>query len=320
MASKKPTIMIGGSEYISAEEIRDRYQLPHKLILRFLGKPDEIDPAQTRRSQRRLYLWNRVNDAMGAMLAEKERVRQEELERGGTKLDKNGDGLRDQSGRVTSEAKAQASAPPPKAPKYITPTGLRGKRYWTDKMIQDLLGGPDATARNPHYRSAAPMRLYLLSRVDAIESTLDVEAMKQARLKRSAAARRAVATRQKNLEMRIFTINLNCRFDEPLALVRSKAATANEEIAAYHEHEYQAYVERCLARGKKPEPRRGPAHPEVAAEDRWAVNYLRHERSSYDDLLYEFGSWARDMLRRRIHREIAKAYPDLREAAVRMIR
>lgn len=318
MASKRSTIMIEGSEYISAREISNKYQISHELIRRFLGKPDEIDHAQTRRSQQRLYLWNRVKDAVGEMLVEKERVRQEELERRRAELDKKEAGLREQSRRAKAETKTQAPAPPPKAPRYITPTGLRGKRYWTDKMIQDLLGEPDEMADNPHYRSAAPMRLYLLSRVDAIESTLDVEAMKQARLKRSAAARRAVATRQKNLEMRIFTINLNYRFDEPLALVRSKAATANEEIVAYHEREYQAYVERCLARGEEPEPRRGPAHPKVAAEDRWAINYLRHERSSYDDLLYEFGSWARDILRRRIHQEIAKTYPELREAATRM--
>ena len=318
MAGKKPTVMIEGSEYVSAGDINNKYQVSHELIRRFLGKPDKIDPTQTRRSQQRLYLRSRVKDAVGDMLAEKERARQGELEKRGAKSDKEEAGLREQSGRTKSEKKTQDPLPPPKSPRYITPTGLRGKRYWTDKMIQDLLGEPDEMVDNPHYRSAAPMRLYLLSRVDAIESTLDVEAMKQARLKRSAAARRAVKTKQKNLETRVSTINLNCRFDEPLALVRSKAATANEEIVAYHEREYQAYVERCLDRGEEPEPRRGPAHPEVAAEDRWAVNYLRHERSSYDYLLYEFGSWARDILRRRIHQEIAKTYPELGKAATQM--
>ena len=206
-----------------------------------------------------------------------------------------------------------------KAPKYITPTGLRGKRYWTDKMIRDLLGEPDKTAPNPHYSNASPMRLYLLDRVDAIDATLDTDAMRAARERRSAAARQAAVTRKANIPKRAAACDLQCDFGEPLEEVRREAAVANENIREYHREEYDKYAARCRRRGQKPLPRRGPRHPGVPAEDRWAVNYLRHERTDYDLWLYKLGSAARRVLRRRIHEEIARAYPELEAAAMGMV-
>ena len=44
-------------------------------------------------------------------------------------------------------------------------------RGWTDAMVRDLLGEPDKRGANPHYRKAAPTRLYKISRVELIEST-----------------------------------------------------------------------------------------------------------------------------------------------------
>ena len=43
-------------------------------------------------------------------------------------------------------------------------------RGWTDKMVRDYGLEPDVTKTNPHYRSAAPMKLYDLDRVERIES------------------------------------------------------------------------------------------------------------------------------------------------------
>lgn len=60
-----------------------------------------------------------------------------------------------------------------KKPKYITPTGLRGKRNWTNIMIKKLLGSPDTIAPNPHYSCAPEMKLYLLDRVIEVEKSDD---------------------------------------------------------------------------------------------------------------------------------------------------
>lgn len=214
--------------------------------------------------------------------------------------------------------KQEAVQRPKRAPKYITPTGLRGKRYWTDGMIRDLLGEPDKLQQNPHYSGAAPMRLYLLTRVDAIEAMLDVEFMKKARERRSAACARATATRETNRMRRIEECKPRYDFSEPLDIVRVRAEAANRKMAAYHEQEYWEYVERCERRGETPGPRRA-SRTETSSEDRWAVNYLRHECTDYDWLLYELGSIARFNLRMSIHTAIGDRYPELREAAMKLV-
>jgi len=56
----------------------------------------------------------------------------------------------------------------------ITPTRLISERGWTKGLINELLGEPDLFVDNPHYKSAAPMRLYFLDRVKHIEQTSDV--------------------------------------------------------------------------------------------------------------------------------------------------
>ncbi|MGA7742074.1 MAG: hypothetical protein WCE40_09575 [Polyangia bacterium] len=42
---------------------------------------------------------------------------------------------------------------------------------WNRRLIDGLLGAPDRLAPNPHYRRAAPMRLFALDRVAAAEKT-----------------------------------------------------------------------------------------------------------------------------------------------------
>ena len=51
----------------------------------------------------------------------------------------------------------------------LTTASLR-ERGWTDAMIREYLGEPDATRPNPRYWSAAPMKLYLAERAEAAEA------------------------------------------------------------------------------------------------------------------------------------------------------
>ena len=73
--------------------------------------------------------------------------------------------------------------------------GLK-ERGWTEAMIRDLLGKPDALRDNPYYKSADPMRLWRLQRVEAIEATPGF-AQRQARATgQRAAAAKAVQTKK----------------------------------------------------------------------------------------------------------------------------
>jgi hypothetical protein len=51
-----------------------------------------------------------------------------------------------------------------KASGYITLSRVLG-RGWSKGQVEAILGEPDALPRNPHYRKAAPMRLYTKVRV-----------------------------------------------------------------------------------------------------------------------------------------------------------
>jgi hypothetical protein len=70
------------------------------------------------------------------------------------------------------------------------------QRGWTEAMIRDLLGAPDLTVKNPHYSSAAPMRLWRLRRAEEIEASPEFARERERAGRRRAGAARAAETRK----------------------------------------------------------------------------------------------------------------------------
>lgn len=81
------------------------------------------------------------------------------------------------------------------AARCIGAAGLR-ERGWTEAMIRDVLGKPDRYVDNPHYKSAAPMRLWRLQRVEAIEATPEFAGRKERADRQCAAAGRGAEKRK----------------------------------------------------------------------------------------------------------------------------
>jgi hypothetical protein len=83
--------------------------------------------------------------------------------------------------------------------KCVGAAGLKA-RGWTEGLITTLLGDPDLTVDNPHYKTAAPMRLWRLQRAEAAEAlpefTSRSQRAKRERLGRQIAAAKAQETRQ----------------------------------------------------------------------------------------------------------------------------
>lgn len=73
--------------------------------------------------------------------------------------------------------------------------GLK-ERGWTEAMIRDLLGEPDDTADNPHYKSAAPRRLWRLRKVEAAEAGPEFAARRERAERQSASAAKGVVTKR----------------------------------------------------------------------------------------------------------------------------
>ena len=54
---------------------------------------------------------------------------------------------------------------------FISASGLKWKRFWTDSLINKFLGEPDKLGINLLYRTGPKVRLYNLKRVVEVERT-----------------------------------------------------------------------------------------------------------------------------------------------------
>ena len=73
--------------------------------------------------------------------------------------------------------------------------GLKA-RGWTEAMIRDLLGEPDVLTDNPHYKTAAPRRLWRMRKVEAAEATPEFAARRERAERQCEAASKAAGTRK----------------------------------------------------------------------------------------------------------------------------
>ncbi|MGW2013697.1 hypothetical protein [Streptomyces sp. NPDC001927] len=181
---------------------------------------------------------------------------------------------------------------------FVTLTGLR-ERGWTDPMVRDLLGEPDIQGRDPRRWSIAPVRLYRLARVEAVERTPEFARAAAAPGSRSAAAEAGAERRRRAV----------------LAAIRAEPITVPRLPAAE--------LERRAVRHRQPLGARGPGGPGgpaggvvAGALVRWQVTYLRHALARYETLLDGlFGSTGRAeaerLLRARLYEAIGAAYPHL---------
>lgn len=73
--------------------------------------------------------------------------------------------------------------------------GLKA-RGWTEAMIRDLLGDPDLLTDNPHYKTAAPRRLWRLQKVEVAEAEPGFARRKEDAARQCASAAKAADTRR----------------------------------------------------------------------------------------------------------------------------
>ncbi|MEU3744627.1 MULTISPECIES: hypothetical protein [Streptomyces] len=182
---------------------------------------------------------------------------------------------------------------------YVTLTGVR-RRGWTDSMVRDLLGSPDVQGRDPRRWSLAPVRLYLLVRVETVERTAEFAAASLLSKARSAAAG-VYAERRR-----------------AAVLTAIRAAPIEVPLLPGPELERRAVRHRHLLGA------RGPGEAPRGALVRWQVSYLRHALSRYESLLDGlYGETGRGdaerLLRRRLYEAIAAAYPALARECLRRI-
>ncbi len=186
--------------------------------------------------------------------------------------------------------------------KYHTSASLK-ERGWSDTMIKNILGEPDDYMDNPHYKCAAPMRLWTVEHVRKAErrKVFKEAAAKYAARKdgAAAAARKAVETKREKCLSYARTVTI----DIP---VMPKDELLTEAIDSYNE--WHLWDRRCLMLADK------DSDPDFL--NRITVNYLRHECTEYDEHLRELSGSvgieeAHDILKGRVNEAICKTYPHL---------
>lgn len=151
---------------------------------------------------------------------------------------------------------------------HVSKIQIKG-RGWTESLIARFLGEADATRKNPRYKSAAPMQLYLLSRVEATEETTEFkEAMEKSAIRKTG-AKKAVESKRKT------TLDWASSFPPP----RIKAIDRKKLIKIAIDHYNELWASR-------------EDYDKYASIDspedflnRITVNFIRHELTSYENRL-----------------------------------
>lgn len=178
-------------------------------------------------------------------------------------------------------------------------------RGWTAQGIRIFMPEPCRSVPNPWYRNSAPVPLYDVARVEAIERTTTFQSWKREAEKRKAAARKAVAT--KKLNMQEWANNL---------VVEVPMLSQRTAIRKACEHYNERQARRAASRGVYLDDWWEPASPESDSEflNRITVNYLRHAMTDYDERLEDIfgrtgGQDVYETIAVKTYEAIARHYP-----------
>jgi hypothetical protein len=191
-----------------------------------------------------------------------------------------------------------------KETKYITKTGLIGKRGWTDLLCAYFLKEPDLLTENPYYKSGAPMRLYLLTRIAEIEATDEFKAMQRGAQLRKHSAGKAVQTKRNKILAHVHRLRITV------------PALTHEELIAKACESYNAH--KGWLAYERGDDDFTPATPDSDTDflNRICLNYLRHHCTRYEHELERiFGKVASaeayTLLKEKVNAAIVAQYPVL---------
>ena len=219
---------------------------------------------------------------------------------------------------------------------FMTVSRMKSERGWTDGLIRKLLGEPDRLTPNQHYRHVSQMRLYDKMRIVQAENTAEFRKLFIGRTRRKRAAARSTQRRRTDYVLWAWTLDPKCRFPERLDVVYQLGHMHHVEWTKWENDRWDTYGE--MFGIESPEKlKSAPQSYDTAQQsdlDRWAVNYLRHECTGYDDIMVD-GTGSTDQFHRRpkpgirqddmdcahtiikdrVLHEIIRAFPELKQEA-----
>lgn len=180
---------------------------------------------------------------------------------------------------------------------YISLSSLKD-RGWTESIIKKMGVEPDREEVNPHYRCAAPMKLYDVRRIESIEATDEFRTLYNAALKRRMAAKKAADTKMQAMKEYVHSIEIKMPNLSREQVFRQAVAHYNDLWnwrGRYDKHinDYRILDNETL--------------------ERLAANMIRHSMTDYEDALERsYGKvgveYAHDYLKEKINRMVHDAY------------
>ena len=146
---------------------------------------------------------------------------------------------------------------------------------FTDKLITALL--PDPILKiNPHYKSGPQMKLWIQSDVaNAMKTAEFTNYQEQARKRREGAAK-AVVTKETKLAQEV-----DKKIQQISVRIIDYGKLMQDTVQSKQDwYEYQAEMRESY-------DYRDASSADYATQQRWAVNYIRHELTEYDSNLYD---------------------------------
>jgi hypothetical protein len=189
---------------------------------------------------------------------------------------------------------------------FITKTDLISKRKWTDRLIKKYMPVPDEIRNNPYYGQASTMKLYKISRVEAIEKNEQFLIDFQKTMLRRKSSEKMVATKKDNLLIQISEFPISVEIIPRYELIPLV-------IDDYNNRNY--YKDYLTLRDL-----------DQSTLERLTVNYIRHQLTEYEYHLHTIGDQVGKkegarLLKEITHNCIGESYPDLtRECALQLRR
>lgn len=178
---------------------------------------------------------------------------------------------------------------------------------FTDAMIRDLLPEPEERP-NPRYRSSAPMLLWDEAAVTEVIKSEEFESRRKAADRRKASAAKGAAKRRQQTSK---------MFDDLISRIEV-------QVIPIKDLRHLAIESKQIAYEVRGEFDRRPEKADEETQQRWMVNYARHNLTRYDADLYagkgtvgigeEYERYKAAVLG-----AIAEAYPDLKNECGRQL-
>lgn len=200
---------------------------------------------------------------------------------------------------------------------YISKTTLKS-RGWTETAITIFLHEADKECPNPHYKKAAPTKLYLAKKVEDMEKREEFQEYMRLIEKRKESSKKAVETKRQRVIDWVNGIDIVVPDYSEEELINLACNHYNRRVADRRERAYEWAI-----RHYDPydldidyEPDFSLATPNSGKQflARITTNYLRHQCTMYEDKLRElFGKVGKekghDLLKERINEAIHLKYP-----------